>query len=363
MITLAPPAFCLPGVGCPADITGSLAHAAASAVLDAVGRSLTGAADWLVTHVTGLVGTTTRPDFEARWFDREAALMGRVVLMVVLPILMAATIGPVLRQDGRRLARVWGVGLPVAVLAGAAGSQLAGLALTVTDGLCAVFTGPHSQYLASQMTGAMVNPYVSGSPLFVQMVLAGLTVAGTVLVWLELMVRDAAVYVATFFMPLALVAYVWPATASFARRAVEILVSLILSKFVIVASLSLGLAALQTSGIDRTMAGAAILLLAGFAPFTLMRLAPVVEAAAISHLEGVSRRPLRAAASAGATATGIRANPVVSYLMAGRGGAGAPTGPTAVAAQGVPERGADFVVAQAGGSPRRPGPTAGASGG
>ena len=32
------------------------------------------------------------------------------------------------------------------------------------------------------------------------------------MVWLELVVRAAAIYVAVFFMPLALAGYVWPAT-------------------------------------------------------------------------------------------------------------------------------------------------------
>lgn len=362
MLVLAPPSFCLPALGCPVDISGDLAHATATAVLGSIGSAFNSAADYLVGHVMDMIGETTTPRFDGGWFHLEVGRMRQVTTLVVLPVLLGATIGPVLRQDGRRLARVWGVGLPVAVLAGFATSQLAGLGVSATDELCAALTGPHSTDLAKQFTAAMSSRLVSDAPSFVQMVLAGLTVAGAVLVWLELMVRSAAVYVATFFMPLALVAYVWPATAEMARRAVQLLVSLVLSKLVIVACLSLGLAAMSGRGVDEMTSGAAILLLAGFAPFTLMRLAPVVEVSAIAHLEGLSRRPIRAAGSATTSAAGIRNHPAVALLMsAGSAGSRAAQGATsAVTPQGVPDRVADFLVTA---SPATAGAAAGGSSG
>lgn len=365
MIAIAPPSLCLPAISCPiglpgvpsaSGLGGDLASAAARAVLDAVNSAINSAADWLVGHVMDLIATSTAPDLSAGWFKGEVRLMEQVVVLVVLPLLMAATIGPVLRQDGRRLLRVWGVGLPLAVLAGAAGSQLAGLGLAATDQMCAVLTGSQAVQLAHQFTDAMSSRLVSGAPVFVQMVLALLTVLGTVLVWLELMVRAAAVYVATFFMPLALVAYVWPATAGAAKRAIEILVSLILSKFVIVASLTLGLAAIASSGVDASMAGAAILLLAGFAPFALMRLAPVVEASAIAHLEGMSRRPGRAAGRAVTAAAAARTHPVTALLMSAKGGSAGSPASRPVTATSVAERPPDFRVgSQAAGRPTEAG--------
>ena len=53
--------------------------------------------------------------------------------------------------------------------------------------------------------------------------------------WLELLIRAAAVYVAVLFLPLALATLVWPAVSHWCRRLVETLAALILSKFVIVA--------------------------------------------------------------------------------------------------------------------------------
>jgi hypothetical protein len=346
-LTANPTAMCLPGglclPGLP-DVGGDITKAAASAVLDGVASAVSDAAAWLAGHVLVLVSQTTSPDFGVDWFRREAAAMGTVVVLVVLPILMVATLGAVLRQDIRRLGRIWGVGLPLAVLAGAAAPQLAGLGLSATDELCTAVAGYDFQELAKQFGAVMAGTITNSDPIFVQMLLAGLTIVGTVLVWLELTVRSAAVYVAVFFMPLALAGYVWPATVHVAKRTVEILVALILSKFVIVASLTLGLAALQGGGVDEVMSGAAILLMAGFAPFALLRLVPVVEAAALAHLEGMSRRPFRVAAGAASTAAGAAGHPVAQLLMA-RAGAGSsevPTSPAAVRAQPIPERAADY---------------------
>lgn len=348
---------CFPTLICPSQIidagsgfASSVAKQAASSVIDAVGSGLTQAAAWLVAHVMELIQSTTSPDLGAAWFSAETGLMEQVAVTVILPVLMAATIGPVLRQDGRRLFRIWGVGLPLGLFAGYAGSQLAGLGLAATDQLCGLVIGSHSQQLGRQFAQAMTGGTVLGAPLFVQIILAVLTLCGAVLLWLELTVRSAGVYVATFFMPLALVAYIWPSTAGIAKRAVEILVSLILSKFVIVASISLGLAALAGGGVDAPISGAAILLIAAFAPFTLFRLAPVVEASAIAHLEGMSRRPVRAAARAATTVATAQTHPVTQMVMSAAasrapasGGDGG-LGLRAVSAQLIPEATPDFPV-------------------
>lgn len=328
-------------------VGGSVAAQAATSVLDAIGSALSDSSAWLVGHVMGLIESSTGPQLYSGWFGGEMALMGRVIVLVVLPVLMAATIGPVLRQDGRRLFRVWGVGLPLALVAGLAGSQAAGWGLAATDALCAEVLGSHAQHFGHQFSAAIAAP-AAGDPLFVGVILSLLTLVGAVLLWLELVVRSAGVYVATFFMPLALVGYIWPATAGVARRAVEILVSLILAKFVIVASLSLGAAALGGGGVDAAVSGGAILLIAAFAPFVLLRLAPVVEASAIAHLEGLSRRPGRAAERAATSAASAPTHPVTSLVMSGAAArwAAAATGEGASGGSASDEPAGRAVVAQ-----------------
>lgn len=342
---------CLPTVMCPrpqdaagdtAALAAGVASHAAGALLQPVATAISQGSVWVVGNLLQLINHTSSPSTESAWFEHEMAAMLRVTLLVALPILMAATIGAVLKQDAHRLARIWGVGLPVALLAGVAASQFVDIGLRVTDSLCAALLGGSGE-VSGQLSASSADPTVSGAPAVVQIVLAVLTVAGGLLVWLELLVRSAGVYVATFFMPLALLGYVWPPTISVARRAVEVVASLVLSKLVIVAAISLGAVALAHGGVDGAFSGAAILLLAGFAPFALLKLAPVVEAAAIAHMEGLSRRPASAAA-------GVATHPVTQMVMSrlSRGSAADDQAGVArpVSATDLPMRQPDWIFGQ-----------------
>lgn len=349
----APPLGLCPTFVCPSSIfdaggglATSIAGPLASSLLTAVGAAVQQAATYLVYEVFQVIGGATTPDVGSRWFGSEMRMMEQVAAIVILPVLMVATIGPVLRQDGRRLARVWGVGLPTAVFAGFAATGLTHLTLRATDALSAVVVGPDQGDLAKAFVHAAASPSVAAAPVFVQVILAGITVAGATTVWLELTLRATGVYIATFFMPVVLVAYVWPSTAELARRGVQVLASLILSKFVIVAALSLGFAALTDGGPQAAVSGAAVLLLAAFAPFALLRLAPVAEASVIAHLEGMSRRPVRAAARSATAAAAAPTHPVTQLVMstvsqartASEGGLTA----SSVSPQPIPDRPPDY---------------------
>jgi hypothetical protein len=346
------PSVCipLPVISCgTSPLASSLAHDAASAVLDAVTSDLVSAAAWLVGHVIGLVVGPGQVHLGQLWFVKRSAVMLQLVEFVVAPLLCAATIGPVLRQDLRRLVRVWGVGLPVAVLVGLSGAQFTQLALAATDELCQAILGQSNAALGGSLRGLLTVMVVPGAPQLVAAVIAFLLILGSVLLWLELVVRAAAIYIAVFFMPLALACYVWPATTAIAKRTVELLAALILSKFVIVATLTLGVAALDEGpSSDNAVIGSAILLIAAFAPYGLLRLAPIVEAGAIAHLEGLSHRPLRFASRAATTAAAGPTHPVVGMLLSSKASA-APPGTSAVLPQHLAPRQADYPVDPPGG--------------
>lgn len=329
-------------IGGSSSLTGPLVRDAAQGVIGAFSAVMSSGASWLVGHVIQLIQATTQVNLEKTWFTQQAQTMVVILEAVVLPLLIAATIGPILRQDLRRLGRVWGVGLPLAVLGGLAGVKFVQIGLAVTDQLCQVI-GASGGQIRTHFAGLMSATVLAGAPQLVQILVALLVIVGTVMVWLELLVRAAALYIAVFFMPLALAAYVWPATAAMTRRVVELLAALIFSKFVIVATLSLGAAALsQKDAPDQVVIAAAILLIAAFAPFCLLRLVPIVEVAAIAQLEGLSHRPFRAGARAASAVVAAPAHPVVRLLMSARSGGASPIRPSPVSAQPVTERPADY---------------------
>ena len=88
-----------------------------------------------------------------------------------------------------------------------------------------------------------------GIPLFGVFLGAIVLAIGAFVLWLEMIIRDAAIYICVFFLPLTFVAMIWPATSRWARRLVELLVAIILAKFVIVAILSLATAAITNTSV------------------------------------------------------------------------------------------------------------------
>jgi hypothetical protein len=146
------------------------------------------------------------------------------------------------------------------------------------------------------LVAAAADPTIAS---FVLLLIALLVAVAAFVLWLELLIRAAAVYVAALFLPLALAALVWPAVSHWCRRLVETLAALIVSKFVIVATLSLAAGAISSgtagtgshgSGFSAVLAGGALLVMATFAPFALLRLIPAVESGAVGHLEGLRQR-------------------------------------------------------------------------
>jgi hypothetical protein len=188
------------------------------------------------------------------------------------------------------------VQLPLALLLGVVAVQLVSLCLSATDELCTVVAGGSGSDVKSLLAGITKGLVLAvGDPTIATFVLllVGLLVAVAAFVlWLELLVRAAAVYVAVLFLPLVLAALVWPAVSQWCRRLVETLAALILSKFVIVATLSLAAGAVGSgsSNVASILGGGALLVLATFVPFSILRLIPVVEAGAIGHLDGVRQR-------------------------------------------------------------------------
>ena len=102
----------------------------------------------------------------------RSEVMVQLLEFVVVPLLLVATIGPVLRQDLRRLARVWGVGLPVAVLVGLSGAQFTQLAIGATDELCQAIVGNPRATLGGSLRGLSTAMVMPGAPQLVAAVIA-----------------------------------------------------------------------------------------------------------------------------------------------------------------------------------------------
>lgn len=287
------------------DVGSGLLSSGAGDVLGALSSWVVDGATWLLGQIGGALSASTSIDLGAGWFTSHYQTMVGLSAVVVLPLLLLSVIQAVYQQSPAALVRVVAVQLPLALLLAGVAVELVQLALSATDALSATVSSGSGADVGRALSGVattLADQAASGpAPAFVVLLGALLVAFGAFMLWVELLVRAAAVYVAVLFLPLALASLVWPAVAHWCRRLVDTLVALVLAKFVIVAVLSLAVAALAAgtgTGFSSVLGGGALLLLAATTPFTLLRLVPAVEAGAVHQLEGARQRVQQAFGSA-----------------------------------------------------------------
>ena len=274
----------------------TVAGGATSVALGAFASWATAGARYALDETAHLVAASISPSLAAPWFTTVYWRLVGVAALLTLPFLFAAAVQALIRSDlSLLLVSAFGY-LPLAMLGVSVAAQLTALLLAATDELCAAVSGvagnPAPTFLtqAGSYVGALSVD--SASP-FLALIVSVFTVAGAIVLWLELVMRAAAVYVIVVMLPLAFAALVWPARRVWALRSVELLVALILSKLAIVAVLTLGGAALaQQHTAAAFLTGLTLLILGAFAPWAMLRFLPFAELAA-----GAAGR-LRAEASA-----------------------------------------------------------------
>jgi hypothetical protein len=284
------------------DGTGGASAATRAIGLAAVGAWVIGGASFALRETAKVLSATTSPRLTSTWFSSAYWRMAAIAALLTLPFLFAAAIQAVMRSDLALLGRAALGYLPLSMLAVAIAAPLTTLLLAASDQMSSVVSaaagnaGGHFLDSAGLKIAGIAT--FARAPFFAFLV--GLfTVAGTLTLWLELLMRQAAVYVIVLMLPVVFASLVWPARRVWAIRATELLVALILSKFAIVAVLALGGAALDHglgSGVAGLLAGLVLVLLGAFAPWALLRLLPLHELAsgAVGSLRAEARPAIRA---------------------------------------------------------------------
>ena len=253
--------------------------------LAAIGTWVFGGAKFALHETAKVLSETTSPQLTTTWFSSAYWRVAGIAAVLTLPFLFAAAIQALLRADLALLARAAFGYLPLAFLGVSIAAPLVMLLLAASDEMSAIVAkagaggGTHFLVLAGASAGLL--SLLHGSP-FLAFLVGLFTVAGAIVLWLELLAREAAIYVVVLMLPLAFASLVWPARRKWAIRTVELLVALILSKFAIVAVLALGGAALghgPSEGVAGMLAGFVLVTLGAFAPWALLRLLPLAELA------------------------------------------------------------------------------------
>jgi hypothetical protein len=304
-----------PVLGVAGHVLGPLKDAAAGLGKGVFSQITTWSSDgavWLLGRVVELTNKTTSPNLLSKGFLRQYRQMAAVAVVLAVLMLLFACLEGLGRGERWMHWRVFLVNVPVAALATSAAYVVVQLLIATTDGFSeaiahstaadtqAFFKGAVEALAeAGAGAGAVAGTAAGGAgggtaegagagavavPLFVGFIAAIVVAFAAFLVWIELLMRDAAIYAVALFMPMAIAASIWPRWTSALRRTAELLIVVVFSKFVIVAIIALAASLLaSTSGkVEHVLAAAALLMLACFAPFVLFKLVPFAEGAVSS---------------------------------------------------------------------------------
>lgn len=279
-------------------------------------------ATWLMGEVITEIDKTTTPQLTTEGFLSEYAKMAQVASILAAAMFVMALMEAVAQGSWAVLFKAVLVSVPLAFVGTSIAFVLVQLMLVLTDGMShavTVATQEHSTHFfkaaitnlseaggtAGGAAGGVGHDPVGGAvgtaagatavPLFVTFLAAIVGAFAAFCVWIELLFRDAAVYVVVLFMPLAAAAAISPRWAHVLRRYIEVIVTVIGSKFVIVSvvALAASLISEKGAGVEHILAASALLLVACFCPLVLFRLVLSME-------EGVSAALSRRGAAGGA---------------------------------------------------------------
>ena len=291
------------------------------------------------------------------WFTGPWRAMASVAVLLALPLLLVGVAHEVIRgnplgaiQRGLLMPLLVGVGLV------AAPALLAGL-LAIVDVMCTGLVqlgigGPagfgralaNMQQLLGVASGDPLSTFGLPGPVsFLLLLIVGVL---AFVIWIELALRTALVFLLAVAIPLAAAGLFWRNTVSWTRRTLDLLIAVALSKLIITAVMVLAAAAIGSAptsvsaAVDTLATGIALLLLGTFALPMTMRLVPhVSEAAAAAGAGALATQKLRSGARTAGMGVAAAAGPT------GVGMAGAVmAGPASVARLAASRRGTLSVV-------------------
>jgi hypothetical protein len=293
--------------------------------LQAIGRWVMGGGNWSVCQIPSLLGlsvgaTICRPDQavtvklpEPRdWFAPIYRRMVEIAGLLILPMLLLAFLQALLRREPAMAVKAAFLYVPLAVIFSAIAVSVTQTLMAVTDsfsdfmlsgyeGQVAATIGSLAGVLAAGAAGSVFTVGTSAAVVIAALV----AIVAALAIVIELLARQALIYAAVLFLPLAFAAMVWPQLIRWTIRLVEVVVTAVLAKFIIVSVLVLGAAAFTSPGgggpFDSQVPPGTTLLvgmllvgLAALSPIALLWALPTFETAVLAQFHGAARAPLSA---------------------------------------------------------------------
>jgi hypothetical protein len=313
-------------------------------LLSAIGHVFTSGAQsiasWAFTEMTQALVATTQVSLTG-WFTAPWRAMLAVAAVLAVPILLAGVISEAIAGRPAMAIRR-GVLLPLLIGPVLLASRaMLGLLLTVVNGCCALVVkigigGPSGYANALDhmrhslgVTGD-AGTLLPGANTVVTVLIILVTGFLCFVIWVELALRAAMVYLLAAFIPLALAGLFWSETTRWTRRLIEVLAAVVLSQLVITVVMVLAAASLSgggdglAAGVDRTAVALALLFLGTLGLPMTFRLVPhVVEASVAAGTGAAVANRVRSHGAQALSAIPHPATMAAGAALGGRWGAAA----------------------------------------
>ena len=291
---------------------------AGDAIVGVGGELIVGAfdyfAEWVATAAVGALGlladameSTTTPNIAGASATHTISL--GIARQMAVPLLVLTGLYALLKREAGVILKAAFLYLPGSVIGMVAAAWFTDQLIAAVDAFSADYAGGGEEGIrafADSVAGQITAGVGITSPALL-VVFSVVLILATIMVWMVFLIRAAAILVAYAFMPIAFAGILFPATRGWIRRLIEVQLSFILSKMVIVGIFALGAEVL--TGADNALAGmmqaSALFVLAAFSPFALMKLLPFVSNEAMDAMERPAGTPIRVATAAAGTAGGL----------------------------------------------------------
>lgn len=365
-------------VGWAADEVAGAVGDAATAGFEVLVGGLTAwvldAVVWVVTGVFRFFVDAADPNVEADWFaggNGPYATTAAVGATLLVGFVLVGVAQGVLTGDVGGMARQVALHLPLSVLAMVGVVTVTQVLVRLTDELSTAVLANFDadvQRFTHAVGSVAGSSGGTGTTAFVVFLFGLVAVLTGVVLVAELAVRSALVYVVVALAPLVFAAQLWPAMRGVARRLLELLVALVVSKLVVAVALAVAAAAAVGTGsggevtalpapevaaedpggsvtqaVGILLAAAAAFGVAAFSPLLVAKLLPLTEAALVA--QGVRGGPVRAGQTAlalgsygraaGARLDRVATGRIGSAPAAAPGPPGTAAAPVAAAAAGA----------------------------
>jgi hypothetical protein len=293
--------------------------------LQAIGKWVMGGANWSVCQIPNQLGlsvdlTKCLPDQAVKvtlpqpkdWFAPIYRRMIEIAGLLILPLLLLAFLQALLRREPGMASKAAFLYVPLAVIFSAIAVTVTQTLMAVTDSFSDFMLNGYQGQVAATIgslagvlaAGAAGSAFTVGTSAAV-VIAALVAIVAALAIVIELLARQALIYAAVLFLPLAFAAMVWPQLMRWTIRLVELVVTAVLAKFIIVSVLVLGAAAFTSPGgggpfDSQAPPGGTLLIgmllvgMAAMSPIALLWALPTFESAVLAQFHGAARAPLSA---------------------------------------------------------------------